>query len=199
MTYFCGFDPGKHGGVVCVSAKGDVAHAGLIPMTDMKATGKERQYDLRELWTTVRRIASLPDIRFGIENPQTRPGEGAETSRWFGEGIGYLRMAVVAAGHEPRLIAPNAWKGKLGIPGKTDPKAKDLAWGFVHRHYPAITEKHNRPSRDSGVMDAALIAHYLRIESIEGLRGMRDQFGKDSDEAFCTLFRGRSKFFRGIS
>lgn len=192
-NFYVGIDPGKYGAIVCLSAGGEVIKCIDMPMLDMKTKGKERDYDLPTLWNSIRDLARLPSIAFGLENPTTRPGESAESSRWFGQGIGYIRMALVAARAEHYLIAPNLWKGRLGIPGKSDPEAERLACSMFIAYYPESAELVRFPSKHSGRADSGLIAHWLRTRSLSGMQTIVDKFGKGSDEVIAHLYRGRSK------
>jgi hypothetical protein len=193
FRYFVGIDPGKYGGIVCLSMDGSLVEVHDMPMLKPSSRGKDRKYDLPALWSLIRGYSQLPKVLVGLENPTTRPGEGAERARWFGEGIGYLRMALVASGVEHCLISPNLWKGRLGIPGKTDKDANKIACETFALYYPSAADQVRYPSRHSGRADAGLIAHFLRTRTGEGMRAVVGEHGRDSLASLMLAFGRRSR------
>jgi hypothetical protein len=187
--HFTGIDPGFQGGVCVMDRDGAAIRCWAMPTHTPNTDIVE--VDLAALWAIFRTLRRLPGNRVGIEWPQTRPGEGAERSERFGRGKGYLEAFAHAAGLDYQRVAPNKWKGRLGLPGKTDPEAVKRAYDMLCLHYPNASDLVTGPRggiRD-GLVDAAMIAHFLRVQSVGGLRSVVAQHGKDSPQALSLIFR----------
>jgi hypothetical protein len=163
-SLFCGVDPGFSGALCALSVDGRFARVWHMPVKHQNF----RSLDLVGLTEIVSEIAALPVVKVGLENPTTRPGEGAERCFRFGRGIGNIEMAFEMASIPYVLIAPNLWKGRLGIPGKIDDPLSHEATRYFDGHFP----QHSRLIRGSrggiqdGVLDAFLICSFLIQEYI---------------------------------
>lgn len=160
MKYFAGIDPGFTG-AICLMGSGDE-----IRIHDMPVTGdKYNCIDLRELVAIIRSFP--PGTVTGLENPTTRPGEGAERCFRFGRGIGNIEAVLEALGKECKLIAPNLWTGKLGLPGKQWAGAVEQRAVMWDNLYPSSAGLIRGPRGGilDGRVDAGLITHYLRMVS----------------------------------
>ncbi len=167
-THFVGIDPGFSGGIAVLSADGTSAKAWPMPITQRNsARDSTREYDLDGLHTIFKRLHFLPRPEVTIEWPTTRPGEGAERAERFGRGKGYLHAFLHLMQFQYTKVAPNIWKGRLGLPGKeSDPNSTQGAsyWG---EHYPKHVALILGPRGGTldGLLDALLLAHYGRLGS----------------------------------
>jgi len=192
-NFYGGIDPGHTGALAIVNAAGTTARVWDMPMTKADKDRK-KEIDLDQLHTIYREFKHRPGLVLGIEQPNTRPGEGAERSFRFGKGLGYLHAFAHLLNIDYYLLAPNLWKGRLGLPGKSDPEALKTCAAMLDRNYPAAQDliRGPRGGLKSGRIDALLIAHFLRRHSTGGMRTIVETFGKDSPQAAELVF-GRTK------
>jgi hypothetical protein len=191
---YCGVDPGFSGAFGSISADGKIV--GVYPMP-VKVLGKNSTYrglNLEELSGICRQLCSYDDIVFGLENPTTRPGEGAERSFRFGRQLGVLETFLFKTDRAYYLISPSLWKGRLGLPGKEhDPHSEAGAklWdSFYPNHRHLI--RGPRGGILNGPLDALLIAHFLRIQG-NGIADVARQHGKDSIQMMAMMLSGGRK------
>lgn len=159
---FVGIDPGFTGAIGTISQCGKVLHAVDLPILKVK---KLRQFDLDRLNREIWMLGKLGACVVGLENPTTRPKEGAERCKRFGEGIGMLKGLLTAHRVGYECIPPNLWKGRLGLPGKDKPGANKAGAQLLVTHYPAIESLVYGPRGGikDGRLDALLIAHWMRV------------------------------------
>jgi len=192
---YIGIDPGFTGAIARFAVGPPLRlHVADMPITG--GQGRHRQYDLEELVPMFKRLRRLPVSDIALEYPSTRPGEGAERCKRFGEGIGVLRGIMAALGIKPALVVPTLWKGRLGLPGKTDPEANRQAAALFDTYYPEFTDliRGPRGGLKSGRIDAALIAHWRWMGSAGGMRTVVERFGRNSPEAQAlALIGGRRR------
>lgn len=192
--FYAGIDPGFTGAIAVIDA------AGLHPQVwDMPITAKGRDrtrlpdlHGLREIFDT---LAALPDLVLGIEWPTTRPGEGAERASRFGHGKGVLEAFAFLRRLDYYKIAPNLWKGRLGLPGKTTPTSAAVCSAYFDSAYPHHTRliRGPRGGVKDGRMDALLIAHFLREQTGAVPRTPLRNLIPGSDEAARLVFGGGRK------
>lgn len=195
-THFVGIDPGFTGALATLNYMGEHIEVYDLPTT---GDGKAREFDLDGLMELIRnRVVALPKPSVVLEWPTTRPGEGAERSERFGRGKGYLHALLHFLRLDYSLVAPNTWKSRLGLPGKTVDGALDQCAAAVDRYYPKAANMIRGPRGGllSGRIDAIMLAHYARLGSVDGLRGVVEQYGRGSPEAMSVLFRGRPQRLR---
>ena len=192
-VFICGIDPGFRGAFCVMNIQGTHLQFWDMPMTTPAGgKDKQREIDLVGLDAIFTHLRLLPACLVGIEWPTTRPGEGAERSERFGRGKGYLEAFAYLKGLVYRKIAPNLWKPRLGLPGKTNVEANRMAFNLFQHFYPDATKSILGPR--GGILDgrceAALIAHYLRTRRVQGLQAVVDQYGKDSPQAMALVLSG---------
>ncbi len=120
-----GIDPGFSGAIGAINERGEYLWVLDAPIT---ALGRSGEFDVETLCEIVCEIARSPNPRVLLEWPTTRPGESPESSKRFGVGLGLLEGMFTFAGVRPARIAPNKWKGRLGLRGKdADPDAAKRA------------------------------------------------------------------------
>lgn len=190
-VFYAGIDPGFSGAIGLMNAKGSSVSVWDMPITSTEKD-RQREIDLDGLNDVFKHLRYLHDCVVGIEWPTTRPGEGAERAERFGRGKGLLQAFAYLKGLEFYLIAPNLWKGRLGLPGKTDKKANKLAAKLFNTYYPehASLIRGPRGGIKDGRCDALLIAHFLRTRGYSGMKSVVERFGKDSPEAWAFALGG---------
>jgi len=115
------------------------------------------------------------DARVYLEWPQTRPDESPESSKRFGVGLGILEGVFTAFGMPPVRVAPNKWKGRLGLSGKESgwQAARLEAVALAEAHVRGLSPSHLRGPRGGlldGRAEAMLIAWYHLTETVDGLK-----------------------------
>lgn len=190
VTYYLGVDPGRMGAWALVSSKGTLVDTGDMPVIEgNKASG---HYDVPGICRLLRKFSRLPKLEVGIEWPQCREGEGAQRSRNFGLGLGYLEMACVALKITYEKIAPARWKNVFGLPSKKKDPGLKLHKKVFTIYFPDHWEMICGPrgGLKDGRLEAALIAEYMRRRTVDGLRATVERFGPDSPEAIAMVFKG---------
>lgn len=193
---YIGIDPGFTGAVGKISAAGDQVEVWDIPTRLRGNENRYRAYHLPKLYSMLRAVLFGEPLTVGMENPTSRPEDGAERMLRFGRGLGNIESTILAiTGREPEWIAPNLWKGRLGLLGKEQDAKSELGVLLFKRYYPSFTELLHGPQGGlkDGRLDALLIAHWLRTRSLSGMQGVVDQFGRDSAEAQALMLGGGRK------
>lgn len=163
-----GIDPGVYGAIAWIGE--DCVVYDLEPEI----------FDL-SIQLTNARLSGVDSI--AIEDPHTRPGEGAERCFKFGKGIGRLEGLCMGSGIPYRMIAPQLWTGRLGLPGKSHPEAVPMRMKFLEKHYPGIRDYCVGPrgGLKDGRIDAFCIAHFMKTQ--EPMSEVVKQYGRGSAEA----------------
>jgi hypothetical protein len=193
--YFGGIDPGFTGAIALISVDGEHVRVWDIPILDHE-TARKREVELPKLRSIFRTLTRFNIDTLGIEWPTTRPGEPPEPAERFGRQKGYLEAMAVCHMIPHRRVAPNLWTGRLNVPGKTHGKEHNdvgarIFASYYSDHIGLIYGP--RGGVKDGRLDALLIAHWLRLRTVDGMRSVRDQFGKDSTEAWGAMLTGRTK------
>lgn len=135
-----------------------------MPIEWIGVTKKHKTLDLAKLNAILGEIHCFPAILCGLENPTTRPGEGAEQCFRFGRQVGALEASLTLHKFDYRLVSPSLWKSRLGLPGKlVDPKSVQAA-AYFEAYYPAHKHLVRGPLGGllDGPLDALLIASFMR-------------------------------------
>lgn len=190
--HYWGVDPGFSGAIGCINAAGTGVTVYDMPLVGTGGKDRQREFDLDQLDAIIAGIGLLPNSVLGIEWPTTRPGEGAERAERFGRGKGLLQAFAHARKLDYYLLAPNLWKGRLGVPGKSDKNANKIAAKLFTTFYPEHADLIHGPRGGvkDGRCDALLIAHFLRARSFGGMSTVIEKFGKDSPEAWALALGG---------
>lgn len=187
--YILGADPGKHGGVVLLSASYNPLHIAPddILMFPVKKT-EEGDLDIMDIWNT---IAPYRDqiLLYVQEDVHALFGSSANGTFEFGAAVGalYATLQLLSATSnlnskaEVVRVAPKVWQKLVWKPSyvvidkkkstagrkKTDTKATSTNAAAVLFPGVSFTPKRCRTVHD-GLVDAALIAYYgLRKEFCE--------------------------------
>ena len=194
MKHFVGIDPGFSGAVGSISEDGSDVWVCDMPVKMRGKTKKYKVLDCRRLYDVLQASGMFCGV-VGLEDPTTRPGEGAERAARFGRQLGMLEMALTLAGADFELIAPALWKGRLGLAGKETDRRSEQGHELFKRFYPdheALLYGPRGGLKD-GRLDALLIAHWLRTRTLGGMQAIADKFGKDSPEAMALVLGGGKK------
>lgn len=167
-----GIDPGFSGAIGAIDE-----HGRFLWVCDMPVRGEGRtgEFDLDELAGIVCEVARYRDPHVRLEWPTTRPDESPESSKRFGVGLGILEGMFAFAGCPALRVAPNKWKGRLGLKGKEFDShgAREQAVRFaieVLRDIPADTLHGPRGGLLDGRAEALLVAWEGLTSTVAGLR-----------------------------
>lgn len=191
-NFYVGIDPGFSGAIAMMNALGTSVRVWDMPVRNTGEADRTREIDLPGLKAIFRQFAGFPRVAVGIEWPTTRPDEGAERSERFGRQKGYLEAFAYLHRLDTFKIAPNLWKGRLGLDGKDIIGSNERAAKFFATFYPERSALIRGPRGGvlDGPMDALLICHFLRTRDGQGMRSIVDKFGKDSVEALAFILGG---------
>ena len=200
-NFYAGIDPGFSGAIAVINADGTSVRVWDMPVKQAPGDAdRKRELALDDLEAVFRTMRQMPRLMVGIEWPQTRPGEGAERSERYGRQKGILQAFLWLHRLPHRLVAPNLWKGRLSLPGKTEPGANRRAAEcfriFYREHEDLILGP--RGGLKDGRIDALLIAHWLRTRSRRGMQSVVDKFGRHSQEVFTLRMQGSKKCHTGV-
>ena len=190
-NFYCGVDPGYKGAFCLMNAAGTTCKIYAMPVT---GEGRDKEIDLHGLETIFRILGRMPGVGLGLEWPNTWPGEPPEAAAALRQGMAYVEAFAFLGGLPCERIAPNLWTGRLGLPGKTVSGWVDCRVGMVKAFYPEALPLIYGPREGllDGPLDAILICHFLRTQGGEGLKSIRDKFGKDSPEMQAFILSGCS-------
>jgi hypothetical protein len=189
-----GIDPGYRGAVAALDDQGRLLALWDIPLVDPKARRRKNlRIDLDALNAIVASLRYYRDPLVRLEWPTTRPDEAAESSKNFGVGLGQIEALCRAHGLNLDKVAPNKWKGDLGLPGKKKDKkagreACDAAMLWIPDQERSTFFGPRGGPRD-GRAEAALIAWHGWSRTLSAMRVLRERYGKDAVEiqAFCLM------------
>ena len=120
-----GVDPGFQGAIGVIDSHGKFVACEDMPV--LGASGRKQEFDVPRLCVIARHLSKWKVERVILEFPTTRPGEAPESSKRFGVGLGLLWGIFEAHGLRVEKVAPNKWKGRLGLIGKSEqPQAAKL-------------------------------------------------------------------------
>ena len=106
-----GIDPGRAGGLVSLGENGKTLQVVKMPETMGGILQFFQQY-------------SDDDVVCYLERVHARPGDGAASMFKFGQGFGWLQMALLAAKVKTIEVLPNTWMRGLGIKSKKKDETK---------------------------------------------------------------------------
>lgn len=158
MTTFIGIDPGKSGGI------GVIWPDGRTSVYDLNGS----PYDTWETLATIS-AAALAESKGGmiyaaLERVGVRPGEGGVGAFTFGNGVGELRMALIALGIRFCEPTPASWKRRYWSQKAASPTDQKLRSRDKARQlFPDLSDQLKRV-KDSDRAEAILLADYCRAE-----------------------------------
>lgn len=158
--HYIGCDPGSTGAIALIY--GDTATAWDIPLASAPRGGIV--VDDAALLALVQSLVGLGPAAVALEMTWGIRGQGGASQYKFGDTAAAIRMAFVASGCPPHMIAAQRWKTRLRVHGGKDvsiAKALDLypdAAPLLTPRRKAVTQK-----QAEGRADAILIAHYARV------------------------------------
>ncbi len=188
---FVGIDPGMHGAVGALAIDGAPLFIRDSPI------GLDGKYQRDTILYIVDKIRRLEPRTVAIELVGGMPTDGGHRAFKFGVGVEVWRMAMAAAGIVFSEVAPNKWKHHLGLTGYcTRVERKNASLRLARKLFPSAESELKR-AMDDGRAEALLIAHYLRVTSVDGMRFIVADKGKESPEAMALMF-GRPRRPKGF-
>lgn len=145
---FMGIDPGKAGGIAVINnARNSVA----VKMPDT-CVG---------ILDAMEKLCGKNHVVCCLEKVHAMPGQGVSSMFTFGEGFGYLKMALAAKGISTTLVTPQAWQKHLGV------KRRDKAGGESSAHFKKRLRQiasglFPQNSVTAETADALMLAEYCR-------------------------------------
>ena len=160
MNYL-GIDPGLKGGFVVIDDQSRIVSMAKMPTAH---DGKRNAVDSVGVWAIYRDVNRF--AWSGISDISVTPvvaalekivafQMGRTSALNYGEGAGFLKMGLVAAGIPYELVTPQRWKKLLGIPAGS-PKPFSVTKAL--QLFPTAELKKS----DDGLADALLMAEWLR-------------------------------------
>jgi hypothetical protein len=193
--FYVGIDPGFEGAIGVIDVRSRYNRVWDMPTRGDE--GRGREVDVAELLRIIGEIdCSGRVVGVFLEWPQTRPDEAPEASKRFGVGLGNLEAAFMASGHTVTRVAPNKWKGRLGLSGKAGDSAESreaavrMAEEFI-LEMPPGTLRGPRGGALDGRAEALLIAWEAMTCTREGLEGL------DSETRLARVMFGSGRRRRG--
>jgi hypothetical protein len=148
MATTVGIDPGLSGGIALIGQSGAV-HAWKMPATERDLFDLFAEYNLSENATA------------HIEKVNAGPKMGSSAAFKFGQNVGHIRMACIAAGLRLEYVTPQKWQKEFGLIvkgrglGQDDTSKKNRNKARAQELFPGIKITH-------WIADALLIAEYGR-------------------------------------
>jgi hypothetical protein len=190
---YVGIDPGRKGAMAIIDVHGAIVHVFDAPLSKVDRSGYNRPLAL----SYAKVVAAFPERSVAVELVSGMPTDSPQWAFNFGVGTEVWRSALSAAEVRFEEIHSNKWKARLCLPGKkSDPQACRLAFELARQTFPNFGQYVKWVTKDSGRIDALLIAHYLRTRSVEGMRSIVEQYGKDSPQAWTAILGGLNKHNR---
>lgn len=163
--YYVGIDPGFSGGIVSMNAKGEIDSYHEMPVFKHKEQTEVNAHKLAFILT--RYVTNYSGILVGVEWNSPRAFQNAASQWKFA--LQHGEIQAILDEHEANWvrIPPQLWKGRLGLPGKVDDPKSEAATAYFLKHYPDYGKLIRKPrgGLHDGILDAALIAHFLRIHA----------------------------------
>lgn len=173
---FIGIDPGFAGAVGVITVKGKFVACWDMPTSTLMGEGRHKEFDVEALADIVATLACWKVRAVHLEWVQTRPDEAPEASKRFGVGLGLLEGMLTYVGLRPERVAPNKWKGRLGLIGKSEGhevESRNQSVYTAERFIPTVPAgllRGPRGGAKDGRAEALLIAWAALTATIEGLR-----------------------------
>ena len=149
---FLSCDPGKNGGLVSLDENGKTLQVVKMPETMGGILQFFQQY-------------TNDDVVCYLEKVHARPGDGAASMFKFGQGFGWLQMALLAAKIKTIEVLPNTWMRGLGIKSK---KKDETKTAYKNRLKFVAEQLFPEQRVTLWNADALLIAHALYVADKKG-------------------------------
>ena len=149
---FIGIDPGVSGAITALNKDGKVVALTKMPQT------------MGELLSFLQQFTDN-DTTCYLEKVHARPGDGAASMFKFGQGFGWLQMALLAAKVKTIEVLPNTWMRGLGIKSK---KKDETKTAYKNRLKFVAEQLFPEQRVTLWNADALLIAHALYVADKKG-------------------------------
>jgi hypothetical protein len=130
VSRYLGLDPGLTGALAVVAPDGDGVTVTVTPTPTVWVTIgtkelRRRRYDVDAMLAALR---SLPPITLAyLERQSARPGQGVSSMFTTGYGFGLWEALLTASAIPFAVIAPQAWRRRVGLAVGGDKAAVRLA------------------------------------------------------------------------
>lgn len=149
---FIGIDPGVSGAITALNENGKVVALAKMPQT------------MGELLSFLQQFTDNNTTCY-LEKVHARPGDGAASMFKFGQGFGWLQMALLAAKIKTIEVLPNTWMRGLGIKSK---KKDETKTAYKNRLKFVAEQLFPEQRVTLWNADALLIAHALYVADKKG-------------------------------
>lgn len=149
---FIGIDPGVSGAITALDENGKVVALTKMPQT------------MGELLSFLQQFTDN-DTTCYLEKVHARPGDGAASMFKFGQGFGWLQMALLAAKIKTIEVLPNTWMRGLGIKSK---KKDETKTAYKNRLKFVVEQLFPDQKVTLWNSDALLIVHALYVADKKG-------------------------------
>lgn len=149
---FIGIDPGVSGAITALNKDGKVVALTKMPQT------------MGELLSFLQQFTDN-DTTCYLEKVHARPGDGAASMFKFGQGFGWLQMALLATKIKTIEVHPNTWMRGLGIKSK---KKDETKTAYKNRLKFVAEQLFPKQRVTLWNADALLIAHALYVADKKG-------------------------------
>lgn len=149
---FIGIDPGVSGAITALNENGKVVALTKMPQT------------MGELLSFLQQFTDN-DTTCYLEKVHARLGDGAASMFKFGQGFGWLQMALLAAKVKTIEVLPNTWMRGLGIKSK---KKDETKTAYKNRLKFVAEQLFPEQRVTLWNADALLIAHALYVADKKG-------------------------------
>ncbi len=152
-TVYLGIDPGKSGGLSALMRN----NVDYVPMPETET----------DVCCWIKAWASI-STKAVIERVHSSPQMGVASAFTFGQGYGFLRGCLIAAGIPFLEVMPGTWMKALGIPvrkkGTKQSDGKLQLLKVAQQMFPQLPlwKESKSKGRQLAVCDALLIAEYCR-------------------------------------
>ncbi len=155
--YFLGIDPGKFGGLVCLS------RSRIITCTPMPET-------TRDLCSWFQVVCLNPETTTAvIERVRSRPCQSSQSGFTSGRGYGRLEAFLTVLDIRTEDVTPQTWMRALSIPPKkkTESKSqwKERLRAKAQQLFPTLDLWEQTKGKQLAVADALLIAEFCRRQN----------------------------------
>ena len=155
-----GIDGGLHGALVTIKSVGTAAPT-IVNCFDMPITGTGAKKRV-DVIAAIRFVQMVPPDRVGIERAQAMPRQGSSSGFLYGRLVGAIEAVIAGLELDWRTVEASKWKAAHGLGQVKADSIKRARAIFPNADKFITMTKHD------GRAEAALIAHYVWAQTIQG-------------------------------